>query len=44
MYWAAFGRAPTEIERSACLDYVANNDWPALAHALWNLKEFVYIH
>jgi hypothetical protein len=44
MYWAAFSRAPTDAERAACLDYVTSNDWPALAHALWNVKEFIYIH
>jgi uncharacterized protein DUF1553/uncharacterized protein DUF1549/cytochrome c len=43
MYWTAFGRGPSEAERKACLDYVSNNDWPALAHALWNVKEFIYL-
>jgi hypothetical protein len=44
MYWTAFGRPPTDTERTACVDYVTNNDWPALAHALWNVKEFIYLH
>jgi hypothetical protein len=43
MYWTSFSRAPTDAERSACVIFVTDNDWPALAHALWNVKEFIYL-
>jgi hypothetical protein len=56
MYLSAFGRPPTEDELSACEAFLrqqaelhrANADdplaWTDLAHTLFNVKEFIYLH
>jgi hypothetical protein len=47
MYLEAFGRAPSNEERERCLAYVAAQEsaaWQSLAHALWNVKEFVFVY
>ncbi len=51
MYLSAFGREPTESERTACLAFlerqgVARDDvkaWADLAHTLFNVKEFLFL-
>jgi hypothetical protein len=47
MYLECFGREPSEAERMRCEQFVAVQDpaiaWKELAHALWNVKEFVYL-
>jgi hypothetical protein len=56
MYQAAFARAPSESELAACLGFVERQShltggkpddpaaWTDLAHALFNAKEFIYLH
>ena len=56
MYLAAFGRPPSGEERSACLDFLESQAknagkraddpavWADLAHALFNVKEFIYLN
>jgi Protein of unknown function (DUF1553)/Protein of unknown function (DUF1549)/Planctomycete cytochrome C len=52
MYLSAFGRPPTPEETSACLDFLGRQArftgdraaWTDLAHALFNVKEFIYLH
>jgi hypothetical protein len=56
MFASAFGRAPTDLELSACskfieeqarLHNVGSNDaspWKDLAHALFNVKEFIFLN
>ena len=44
MYWAAYARSPTDSERTACLEFLNAATWSDLAHALWNVKEFVYLY
>ena len=43
MYLAAFGRPPRPDEVSACRDYLREGGWADLAHALVNVKEFIYV-
>lgn len=55
MYQSAFARSPTETELAACLDFLEQQakiagqkseevkTWADLAHALFNVKEFVYL-
>jgi hypothetical protein len=47
MYRAAFGRGPTDDERQACREFVAGTTspeaWSDLAHALFNVKEFIFL-
>jgi mono/diheme cytochrome c family protein len=47
MFIDAFGRPPSETERSECLAFLANRDdtatWADLAHSLFNVKEFVFL-
>ncbi|MFO0850435.1 MAG: PSD1 and planctomycete cytochrome C domain-containing protein [Gemmataceae bacterium] len=48
LYRAAVGRPPTPAEVEACREFVAGRDrdpaaWAALAHATFNLKEFVFV-
>jgi hypothetical protein len=48
MYLAAFARPPTDAELSACRTFVAGEEadvkaWADLAHALFNVKEFVFV-
>jgi hypothetical protein len=49
MYLAAFGRRPTAEERSACLGFLDGTKsptpeaWADLAHALFNVKEFIFL-
>jgi hypothetical protein len=40
----AFGRAPSAEERSAAASLVSQHGLPALARALFNTNEFVYVH
>jgi Protein of unknown function (DUF1549)/Protein of unknown function (DUF1553)/Planctomycete cytochrome C len=56
MYEEAFSRPPTDDELSACLGFLASQAkaadkklddpvvWADLAHTLFNVKEFIYIH
>jgi hypothetical protein len=56
MYEAAFSRPPTEDESAACVDFLISQAraadkkpddpavWADLAHTLFNVKEFIYIH
>jgi len=48
MYLECFGREPTDAERTRCQEYLAAQDraiaWKELAHALWNVKEFVFVY
>jgi len=46
MFRRALGRSPLPNELAACREFVGRgsaNDWEALAHALVNLKEFIYL-
>jgi hypothetical protein len=48
MYLAAFGRPPTDEELTACRAFVDGKEkdvkaWADLAHALFNVKEFVFV-
>jgi hypothetical protein len=49
MYLAAFARRPTAEERAACLDFLSGakgstaQGWAELAHALFNVKEFIFL-
>ncbi|MBA4189245.1 MAG: hypothetical protein C0467_14710 [Planctomycetaceae bacterium] len=53
MYLEAFARAPTDAEAKACRDYLAQQTapgqepgaaaWAALAHVLFNMKEFIFL-
>jgi hypothetical protein len=46
MFRRAVGRAPRAEEREACREFVGKgreSDWLALGHALFNLKEFLYL-
>jgi hypothetical protein len=44
MYWTAFARGPTNEEMESCRAFLGDrNSWTELAHALWNVKEFMYI-
>jgi hypothetical protein len=43
MYLSAFGRPPTDDERTACAEFVKEHSWADLAHALFNVKEFVFV-
>ena len=55
-YWTAFGRAPESWEREAALAFLAEERrlsagedaewqaWTALAHTLFNVKEFIFIN
>ncbi|CAN5550587.1 PSD1 and planctomycete cytochrome C domain-containing protein [soil metagenome] len=46
MFRIAFARPPSESELAACREIVAKNDaesWTALAHAVFNVKEFIYV-
>jgi hypothetical protein len=46
MYRAAFSRPPTDAELTsarAFLRSAENDPWPALAHAIFNMKEFIYV-
>jgi len=46
MYLTAFGRSPTAKELATCREFVRVNDakaWADLAHALVNVKEYVFI-
>ena len=56
MYEVAYSRPPTDLELSACLDFLTSQAkaadkkpddlavWGDLAHTLFNVKEFIYIH
>ena len=47
MYEECFGRSPTDSERAQCEAFVneaGENAWKDLAHALWNVKEFVFVN
>ncbi len=56
MYLAAFSRPPTDVELSACQDFVGRQAedggkkpddpavWADLAHTLFNVKEFIYLN
>jgi hypothetical protein len=48
LYWEAVGRPPSELERTACLEQLENNDRRTaledIAWALVNSKEFVFRH
>ncbi len=56
MYEEAFSRPPTDEELSACLGFLTSQGkaadkkpddpavWSDLAHTLFNVKEFIYIH
>jgi Protein of unknown function (DUF1549)/Protein of unknown function (DUF1553)/Planctomycete cytochrome C len=44
MYQQAFCRDATPQELEAALEFVtSNNAWPDLAHALFNVKEFIFV-
>ena len=46
MFRDAFAREPSDSELSVCRSVVETNrlqDWTALAHTLFNLKEFIFI-
>ena len=47
MFVDAFGRPPSDEERRDCLAFVAGRDdaeaWADLAHALLNVKEFIFV-
>jgi hypothetical protein len=48
MYLSAFGRTPTDAELAACRAFVEGKEdnvtaWADLAHALFNVKEFVFV-
>ena len=46
MFRRAVGRTPRAEEREACREFVGKgreSDWSALGHALFNLKEFLYL-
>jgi cytochrome c553 len=55
MYLTAFGRAPTNDESAACLEFIDEQakrhgtkqnelkPWADLAHTLFNMKEFIYL-
>jgi hypothetical protein len=50
MYLSAFGRPPTGREEEACLEFVTGKSsakpedvWSDLAHALINVKEFIFV-
>jgi hypothetical protein len=43
MYLSAFGRPPTDDERATCAEFVKEHSWADLAHALFNVKEFVFV-
>jgi len=48
MYLSAFGRPPTAEESAACQAFVEGKEsdakaWADLAHALFNVKEFVFV-
>jgi hypothetical protein len=56
MYVSAFGRPPTEAERTACLAFLDGQAkrygvkadeakvWADLAHTLFNVKEFIFVN
>jgi hypothetical protein len=46
MFAEAFGRAPSAQELSESREFLgaANPDWHALAEALFNAKEFIYLY
>ncbi len=51
MYRAAFGRGPTDTERSEALEFLGDkgragdlDTWSELAHVLFNVKEFVFVN
>ena len=56
MYLAAFSRPPTDVELTACLDFLGQQAkaggkqpsdlavWADLAHTLFNVKEFIYLN
>jgi hypothetical protein len=48
MYLSAFARPPTADELAACLEFLAGRDelaaWAALAHVLFNTKEFLFLN
>ena len=56
MYWSALGRPPTEKELATCLAFVEEQAhaaglkedhvrvWTDLAHALVNVKEFIFLN
>jgi hypothetical protein len=52
MYLSAFARPPRDDERAACVRFVeerlaggdAGRVWAELAHALLNVKEFIYLY
>ena len=48
MYLGAFGRPPSAEELTTCREFVAGKEsdaktWTDLAHALFNVKEFVFV-
>jgi hypothetical protein len=44
MFQSALGRPPTPAELQAALDvFGASRDFSGLAHAIFNLKEFIYL-
>jgi hypothetical protein len=46
MYRAAFHREPTTAEIASAIAFLRSAEtdpWPALAHAIFNMKEFIYV-
>jgi hypothetical protein len=47
LFREGLGRLPLEQERRAALVFVAEGagvkEWSALAHSIFNLKEFIYL-
>ncbi|WP_169980582.1 DUF1553 domain-containing protein [Tautonia rosea] len=43
LYLAAFSRTPTDTERSRALAFQRSSSWDDLCHALFNVKEFLYL-
>jgi mono/diheme cytochrome c family protein len=44
MFIDAFGRPPSYSERRDCESFAEKNGWVDLAHALFNVKDFVFLH
>jgi hypothetical protein len=40
----AFGRPPRSDESAASLELAQKHGWTALARALYNANEFIYVH
>ena len=44
LYRDAFARPPSDAERDAARRFVTDHTWSDLAHALVNVKEFIFLH